>query len=140
MSQRLYRFLNHEGDLLYIGRTENIKRRIHNQHFDKKPMPCLAFGGYEEVYKVECTNEMSDLEAVLLEAGMIRKNSPKYNIEFNSEDCLLSFVNEFIKKSEIDKVEWGFYSWNPRKPVDNQMRLFEDEAIKENEEKGIYIY
>jgi len=76
----------------------------------------------------------------LLEADIIRKNHPKHNIGFNSEDCLLLFVNEFIKKSEIDKVEWGFYSWNPRKPVDDQMRLFEDEANRENEENGIYIY
>jgi excinuclease UvrABC nuclease subunit len=66
MSQRLYRFLNPDGNLLYIGRTENIKRRIHSQHFDKKPMPCLAFGGYEEVHKIKCTNEMSDLEAFFI--------------------------------------------------------------------------
>ena len=75
----IYQFLDKKGIVLYIGRAVNLKSRI-SSYFNKnidlriKEMISLA-----KNIKIKKTNNL--LEAVILEANLIKKHWPKYNVK-----------------------------------------------------------
>ena len=81
----IYRFLDKEDNLLYIGRTNDINRRILKEHFTALghlPLEC-----YSSIEKVQYAKLENESEQVAYEAILINKLRPKFNIQFN--DCLL---------------------------------------------------
>ena len=70
----LYRFINKEGEVIYIGRTNDIKRRFLREHFTNNthlPNKC-----YLEIEKIEYV-KLVESEEVAYEAILINKNRPK---------------------------------------------------------------
>ncbi len=94
----VYLFRNKKGEILYIGRTINLKNRI-NSYFSPsldarlKEMVSLAFK-----IDYQITNNL--LEAIILEANLIKKHWPKYNIKDKDNR---SFVYLVIPKKEYTK-------------------------------------
>lgn len=72
----IYYVHNENGDIIYIGKSKNIKKRV-NQHFtgssrrDKKIQ--------QEVFTVTFEETGSELIALLKEAEEVKVNKPKYN-------------------------------------------------------------
>ncbi len=74
----VYRFLDSEGNILYIGRAINLNNRL-KQYFQKNTENRI----FEMIntasdFKYETTDTL--LEAIILEANLIKKYWPKYNI------------------------------------------------------------
>lgn len=72
----IYYIHNEKGDLIYIGKSRNIKKRV-NQHFtgtNQKSKKIQA-----EVYAVTFEITGSELIALLKESEEIKINKPKYN-------------------------------------------------------------
>jgi DNA polymerase III subunit epsilon len=72
----IYYIHNENGDLIYIGKSRNIKKRV-NQHFtgtNQKSRKIQA-----EVYAVTFEITGSELIALLKESEEIKINKPKYN-------------------------------------------------------------
>lgn len=83
MSFYIYRFVDKEGNIIYIGRTNDIRRRILKEHFtDNTHLPKQC---YLETEKVEYTRIDNESEEVAYEAVLINKIRPKYNIQFKDE-------------------------------------------------------
>ncbi|BDR81035.1 DnaB-like helicase C-terminal domain-containing protein [Clostridium tetani] len=79
----IYRFLDKNDDILYIGRTNDINRRLLKEHFTSLghlPIECYKF--IEKIQYAKFENESED---VAYEAILINKLRPKYNIQF--KDC-----------------------------------------------------
>lgn len=96
----LYRFLNVNNDILYIGRTNDIKRRILKEHFtDNTHLPKEC---YLETEKVEYTEIEYESEEVAYEAILINRYRPKYNIQFKDEGKFDTNFPEF---------EWREFEW-----------------------------
>jgi len=77
----LYRFLNSSNDVLYIGRTTDIHRRILKEHFaDKTHLPAQCYLDTDRIEYVEISHES---EAVAYEAMLINRLHPKYNSPLN---------------------------------------------------------
>lgn len=78
-SAGIYRFIDENDEILYIGKAKNLhKRLISYTKSDKlcnriRRMTFLAI-------KIEITQTNSDLEAILLEHNLIKKHKPKFNI------------------------------------------------------------
>lgn len=92
----LYRFLNINGDILYIGRTSDIGRRILKEHFTANthlPNEC-----YLETEKVEYTEIVYESEEVAYEAILINQYAPKYNIQFKDDGNFAIQLPEFVWK------------------------------------------
>jgi DNA polymerase-3 subunit epsilon len=72
----IYYIHNEKGDLIYIGKSKNIKKRV-NQHFtgtNRKSKKIQA-----EVYTIAYEETGSDLIALLKESEEIKINKPIYN-------------------------------------------------------------
>ncbi len=72
----IYYIHNEKGDLIYIGKSKNIKNRI-NQHFTGKTSKCLKI--QSQVYAVTYEETGSELIALLKESEEIKINKPVYN-------------------------------------------------------------
>lgn len=75
MSFYLYRFIDAEEKIIYIGRTNDIRRRILKEHFsDNTHLPVQC---YLETEKVEYTEIDNESEEVAYEAVLINQIRPK---------------------------------------------------------------
>ncbi len=72
----IYYIHNEKGDLIYIGKSKNIKNRI-NQHFTGKTSKCLKI--QSQVYAVTYEETGSELIALLKESEEIKINKPIHN-------------------------------------------------------------
>ena len=72
----IYYIHNEKGDLIYIGKSKNIKKRV-NQHFTGTSNKCKKI--QLEVYAVTFEETGSELIALLKESEEIKINKPIYN-------------------------------------------------------------
>lgn len=73
----VYYLYNKEGDLIYVGKSKNIRKRI-LQHLSNKSTP-RAIRMAEMVSEVKTTLTGSELIALLLESDEIKKHLPRFN-------------------------------------------------------------
>ncbi|MEK9153564.1 MAG: GIY-YIG nuclease family protein, partial [Patescibacteria group bacterium] len=75
----IYTFQSKKGILLYIGKAINIKERVKN-HFSQPNFKDNIF--IPETTKIGFIITGSEIEALLLEAKLIKKYLPKYNTQW----------------------------------------------------------
>lgn len=75
----VYRMLDKNGSVLYVGKAKSIKKRIvAYTHFDKLPDHIKRM--VSEVDKMEFIIVENEAKALLMENDLIKKLEPKYNI------------------------------------------------------------
>ncbi|RZJ75665.1 MAG: exonuclease [Flavobacterium sp.] len=72
----LYYIYKEGGDMIYMGRSKNIKKRL-NQHFTGSSGKCKKI--QKEVFTVSYEETGSELIAMLKEANELKVNKPLYN-------------------------------------------------------------
>ena len=80
-SPGVYRFLNGEGKLIYVGKAKNLKRRIAQYRNAKR---CKAHAKMrklkKETHQILFETCPSEVEALLLETELIQAHRPKWNV------------------------------------------------------------
>jgi len=78
-SPGVYRMINYKGDVHYVGKAKNLPNRLKSYVSEKnhiiKTERMLA-----QTHKIEITTTSNESEALLLEANLIKKYKPKFNI------------------------------------------------------------
>lgn len=95
LSPGVYQWLDGKGKILYIGRATSLRRRV-LQYFQKEIDPRIA----EMVSKAKAIKHIKTdtvLEAIILEANLIKKYWPKYNVKDKDNR---SFIYIAIPKGE----------------------------------------
>lgn len=101
MENCVYRFINKDGEIIYIGKAKFINQRLNNHNH-------LSEDCYKEIDIIEyCTFE-TEYEMDLAERYYIPKIKPKYNTMLNNNTLNISI-------SEFDNKEWLVYR-KPKKP------------------------
>lgn len=95
----IYIFKDKKGNILYVGKAKNIKKRI-IQHFQKQLVPDKQFM-IKKIDKIDYVLTKNELEAILLETEYIKKYKPKFNIQFKDDK---SFIFIKITKEKFPKV------------------------------------
>ncbi len=75
----VYRMLDASGNVLYIGKARHLKNRVQN-YVNVDALATRLQRMVAQTATMEITTTRSEAEALLLEANLVKKLSPRYNI------------------------------------------------------------
>ncbi|HXP97900.1 MAG TPA: GIY-YIG nuclease family protein, partial [Telmatospirillum sp.] len=78
-SPGVYRMLGKAGDVLYVGKAKNLKKRV-VAYTKAERLPLRLQRMVAETDSMEIVTTHTEVEALLLEANLIKRLSPRYNI------------------------------------------------------------
>ena len=76
----VYRFLNDEGVIIYIGKAKSLKRRVSQYFTDPDRLTRKTKVLVSKIRNIEHTVVSSEEDALLLENNLIKQYQPRYNI------------------------------------------------------------
>ncbi|OBZ96178.1 excinuclease ABC subunit C [Pararhizobium polonicum] len=78
-SPGVYRMFNEAGDVLYVGKARNLKKRVSNYAQGRLHSNRLA-KMVRETAHMEFVTTRTEIEALLLEANLIKRLRPRFNV------------------------------------------------------------
>ncbi len=75
----VYRMISASGEILYIGKAKNIPNRLKSYASDSN-LPIRTERMLSLTHSLETTTTNNESEALLLEANLIKKHKPRFNI------------------------------------------------------------
>ncbi len=75
----VYRMLNGRGDILYVGKARNLKRRVTN-YTQPLRLSIRLQRMVAETVAMEVVTTHTEVEALLLESNLIKRFRPRYNV------------------------------------------------------------
>ncbi len=74
-----YLFLDEAGNIIYIGKAKNLKKRV-SSYFSSQKKDAKTEALKNHIKRVDFIVTDNEMEALILENSIIKKNQPKYNI------------------------------------------------------------
>ena len=97
----VYRMLNSANEILYVGKAKNLPNRL-KSYVSEKNHIIRTERMLSQTKKIEVTTTTNESEALLLEANLIKKFKPKFNILLKDDK---SFPYIFISDHEFPRIE-----------------------------------
>lgn len=84
-SPGVYRMLNANADVLYVGKAKNVKKRLSNYARQNAPQPARILRMIAATVTVEIVSTNTETEALLLEANLIKQLRPRFNVQLRDD-------------------------------------------------------
>ena len=97
----VYRMLNSKNEILYVGKAKNLPNRL-KSYVSEKNHIIRTERMLSQTKKLEITTTTNESEALLLEANLIKKYKPRFNILLKDDK---SFPFIFISEHEFPRIE-----------------------------------
>jgi len=102
----IYRMLQANGNLLYIGKAKSLKVRVNSYFRQKAPHAEHTLEMLTQARKLDFTLTRNAVEAAMLESDEIKRHSPPYNIALRSRQRKLAFCTKDLSRPSpaVDRV------------------------------------
>jgi len=97
----VYRMLSSKKEILYIGKAKNIPNRLRS-YVSEGNLPIRTERMLSQTKYLETTTTSNESEALLLEANLIKKHKPRFNILLKDDK---SFPYIFLSEHEFPRIE-----------------------------------
>ena len=110
----VYKMLSDKDQILYVGKAKNLPNRL-KSYVSEKNHVIKTERMLSQTRKIEITTTSNESEALLLEANLIKKHKPKFNILLRDDKSFpFIFIGNKDKWSQIKrhrgkKTKEGFY-------------------------------
>jgi len=145
----VYLMKNKEGKVIYVGKAKSLKKRLLNyvgRNLDTKTVMLMS-----NVADIEYRFAPTESLALLLEAGLVHKYEPKYNVSLRDDKSfpLVKITNEefpavcITRKRELDRAKYfGPYTsvWLLREALKIIRKRFPYRSCKQMPRKACMYY
>ena len=102
----IYLFKNNRGTVLYVGKAKSLRKRVAS-YFQKQETDWKVHALLEETESIDYVLTKTETEALLLEADLVKKYQPKYNVLLKSGDPFLYLLitNEAVPSLKIVRTQ-----------------------------------
>lgn len=96
----VYQYLNEEGDVIYVGKAKDLKKRVASyftsRRFESKKLLVLV----KKIRDIKHIVVPTESDALLLENNLIKKLQPRYNINLKDDKTYpwIAIKNEFFPR------------------------------------------
>lgn len=98
----IYKYIDAEGVILYVGKAKNLKNRLSSYFGDKKHQTAKTRVLVRHADHIEFTLVETEHDALLLENSLIKKHQPRYNVMLKDEKSPLIYI--CIKAERFPRV------------------------------------
>lgn len=98
----IYKYVDEEGTVLYVGKAKNLKNRLSSYFGDKKHQLAKTKVLIRNAHHIEFTIVETEHDALLLENTLIKRYQPRYNVMLKDEKSPLIYI--CIKKERFPRV------------------------------------
>jgi excinuclease ABC subunit C len=93
-----YLFKNSKGVIIYVGKAKNLRNRV-GSYFQSGIEPgSKTYALVQKIANIEHIETESELEALVLEAELIKKHHPRYNISLKDDKSYIYIVIRVVKE------------------------------------------
>lgn len=105
----VYLMKNAAEKIIYVGKAKNLRNRVRSYLSDTKDMTTKTRVLVSHIIEIEYILTKTEVEAFLLEASLIKKHQPKYNIRLRDDKAYpyikLSWSDEYPRLYLARKVQ-----------------------------------
>ncbi len=98
----IYKYIDEEGVILYVGKAKNLRNRLSSYFGDKKYQLAKTKVLVRHAHHIEFTIVETEHDALLLENSLIKKHQPRYNVRLKDEKSPLVYI--CIKRERFPRV------------------------------------
>ena len=100
----IYKMLSGKNEILYVGKAKNIPNRL-KSYVSENNLPIRTERMLSLTRKLETTTTSNESEALLLEANLIKKHKPRFNILLRDDKSFpYIFIGEKDKWPQLTKL------------------------------------
>ena len=109
-----YQYLDDNGNIIYVGKAKNLKRRV-SSYFNKEQQSLKTKLLVAKIVDIKYVVVNSEADALLLENNLIKQHKPRYNVLLKDDKTYPSIciTNEFFPKlfktRRIEKGKGRFF-------------------------------
>lgn len=104
LTSGVYLMKDKDGQVIYVGKAVSIRKRVQS-YFRKRPTMSKTDLLVENIDHIDHIETASEAEALILEASLIKKYDPKYNIELRDDKSypLIQITDEEFPRISVER-------------------------------------
>jgi len=84
-SPGVYLYRDSSGKIIYVGKAKSLRNRVRSYFQEGRPLDPKTDRLVSEIADVECIVTDSEVEALILESTLVKKNQPRYNVNLKDD-------------------------------------------------------